>query len=368
MRLSDFICFSVNDVMLDYEHYLCEYFPALNNESRSAIRNDMQSILLHVAQDMKSKQSSLEQEQKSKGDKAPHATNTTAHNHGELRVEQGLDIVSLNAEYRFLRANILGRWQEHINSFELQDYYDIIRFNEAIDEVQAESLKRYHEVIEDARTTFLGILGHDIRNPLGAISGMADMLVRMGELTDKQLTLTKEIKRSALHIGAITDNLLELTRIQMGSMLSIYKESCKIRKLCNEAVEETRQAYPTVDIQLSVANEISCALDSMRIQQMLANLLRNAIQHGDKSQAIQLEAFCSENSVCFKVHNKGSAIPENKIKNIFDKYSLPSSLEPTRNLGLGLYIVSQIVAAHEGKITVTSTAQAGTTFTILIPC
>lgn len=368
MLLADFIIYNLDNIMKDFDNFVSECIYTTPALSHGEIRDHMRDVLISISKDIDSLQSSDEQEKKSKGQKASSTENTNAHIHGRTRVEQGLSLVDLNAEYRWLRANILKSWLKNKKNVTRRDFDDMLRFNEAIDEMLSESVNRFNEIIEEARTTFLGILGHDIRNPLGAIGGMADILINSGDLDEQKYTLIHQIKKSALHIGAITDNLLELTRIQMGSTLTINKQRCDLNHICDDAVKETQNAYTNADIKLNIETDLKCDLDPMRMQQVMVNLLRNAIQHGEIEQPISVKGTISEKEIVLTVHNYGLPIPSHRIKRIFERYSLPDTNEPSRNLGLGLYIVQQIITAHNGTINVTSSKEKGTLFTISLPC
>jgi len=367
MRLSAFIKENIDTIIDEFEDFVRDIIVDEQDLTDQEIRDHMKSVVLDIANDMQESETPKEKEAKSKGLDESEKIESDAQTHGATRVEQGMSITDINAEYRLLRAKILKLWMQGNDSISTQDFEDMLNFNEAIDAALSKSVIEYEKIIEDARNTFLGILGHDIRNPLGAIMGMTELLNRSNELSDKHQDLVISINQGARHALSITDNLLELTRIQMGSNLNVSLEKCDISAVCQSAVEQTQHAYPKSDIQFKTHGDLNGNFDYMRIQQIIENLLRNAIQHGDQSRSITLTANEKENAVEIILHNFGHVITPEKIENIFKKYSLPEKGEQTRNLGLGLYIVNEIVSAHNGHIEVTSDETDGTSFTVTLP-
>lgn len=166
MHLSEFITKNVDTIIDDFELFVSS-LPEGGKLAPTLRKNRMRDVILNMASDISTAQDAKEQEAKSKGLKAPRSDDTIANIHGMTRVEDGLSILDINAEYRALRANILKLWLEQLDNPTAQDFTDMIRFNEAVDEALQESILRYHSTVEEGRSIFLGILGHDLRNPLG---------------------------------------------------------------------------------------------------------------------------------------------------------------------------------------------------------
>lgn len=177
MRLAEFIRHNVEAILADWEAFAATLLPAAAGLTPLALRDDAEQILEAVAKDLTAFQSREEQSEKSKGraPKVEGAAETAAQTHAVLRARGGFDINQLVAEYRALRASVLRLWID-ASPLDQTASEDIIRFNEAIDQAVAESVGHFHAQVERARNLLLGMLGHDMRSPLGTILGTASYL------------------------------------------------------------------------------------------------------------------------------------------------------------------------------------------------
>jgi signal transduction histidine kinase len=248
----------------------------------------------------------------------------------------------------------------------------MIRFNEAIDQALAESIASYSRAVEASRNLFLGILGHDLRTPLGAILLGADVLRRSVDLGVRKSKIALGIYTSVKRASQIVGDLLDLTRCQMGPGIPVKKEDIDLGPLCTRIVEEIRTAHPHADITFKVGESARGEFDGARMEQVFSNLLSNAVQHGDLRFPIRVSLEVRDSSVVFIVQNFGDPIQEDILPFIFNpmgRFSQHASLDlgSSTGLGLGLYIASEIVAAHSGTIDVTSDRERGTTFLVKVP-
>ena len=145
-----------------------------------------------------------------------------------------------------------------------------------------------------------------------------------------------------------------------------------MRRICTSAIEEMKAIYPSRFFKLNCEEEISLELDQARMNQLLSNLLGNAVQHGDIHSPITVTARRDDNGVELAVHNDGKAIAPHLIPKVFDCMFQGASGQRhvddnSTSLGLGLYIAKEITAAHGGTIEVCSTEIEGTTFTVRLP-
>lgn len=214
--------------------------------------------------------------------------------------------------------------------------------------------------VEEARERFIGILGHDLRNPLGAIMMGVELL---GDLTDPERSVVARIDRSAHRMEAMIRDVLDFARGRLGDGIPIAPIATDLGKVGRDVIEEMRQAFPTREITVAATGELGGRWDADRVEQVLSNLLGNAIKHGTGPIAVAMRD--TGDAVTMIVHNGGSAIPPALIPLIFDPFR--SEHARAEGLGLGLYIASEIVRAHAGTIHVTSTEEDGTTFTIRWP-
>ncbi len=136
---------------------------------------------------------------------------------------------------------------------------------------------------------------------------------------------------------------------------------------CDEVLHPFRVLYPQCDFRLQIDGSVSGEWDRKRLQQMLANLVRNAAQHGDMTRPITLSARRLDDTVVFKVHNYGAPIPSSQISHVFNPMQQGERRNDPTSLGLGLYIASTIAKGHAGTLAVASSEAEGTTFTATLP-
>ncbi|OCR26507.1 histidine kinase [Pseudomonas syringae] len=374
MRLSDFIVAHVDRIVDEWESFAKTIKPAADLMSREELRDHSRAILLAAARDMKTAQTKSEQAAKAKGEdlnKTPSLDEAAA-SHGELRHVVGFDLVQMTSEFRHLRASVIRLWVESLKEPELAYFTDMIRFNEAIDEALAESTAAYAEQVARSRDIFLAILGHDLRAPLQAVSMSADLLERKAKLDDAAQTYLARIKSGTRHMGAMVSDLLEFVRSRLGATLPVERKHMDLAAVCREAIEEACAGQPECNPVLNVHGDTTGNWDPGRINQLLQNLIGNALQHGSANQEISIRITGEDNNVELVVHNVGNPIDENAIGSIFDPLVRNPSAEqdakgPSTSLGLGLFIVKEVVNAHGGSITVTSNVDDGTTFTVVLP-
>ena len=231
------------------------------------------------------------------------------------------------------------------------------------DEVQrremAESESRFAEM-------FVGILGHDLRNPLNAVLMSARLLQRRGEADPKAI---ERIVSSALRMSNMVGQLLDLTRSRLGGGITLQKEMVDLTSTISDIVDEVRNARPGRDIRWAHPGGATALVDADRMAQVVSNLLGNALEYGDPQQPVTLSlSRDSAGDLELSIHNMGPPIPEPLLPVIFDPFRRTTARgERSRGLGLGLFITQQIVLAHGGTIDVRSSAESGTTFTVRVP-
>lgn len=371
MRLADFIEENLEQILQSWENFASTMTPAAANMSSAELRDHAEQMLRTIADDMRTAQTAEQSIQKSKG-KGPHDPHDTAAElHALTRLMSGFTIEQIVSEYRALRASVLLLWSRRVKEgveFELED---MTRFNEAIDQSLAESVVRFAASVNESQHIFLGILGHDLRTPLGAISLGAQVLLHTPDLDSKHVRIASRIYASVGRAKSIVDSLLDFTRSHFGGGIPIQYAKVNLRAVCAEMVDEVRTYHPDRSI-LFVASDVTGDFDKGRMEQVFCNLIENAVQHGDKTAAVRVSLGTVGANVRFSVHNQGDTIPADVIPQLFTplKYLSPDlNANPYLHsgLGLGLYIAHEIVGAHRGKIEVTSTPVDGTTFTVTLP-
>ncbi|WP_397450138.1 sensor histidine kinase [Pseudomonas sp. NA-150] len=372
MRLSEFIVQHIDRIVDEWEKFAKTIKPAADTLSRAELRDHAKSILMAAARDMNTAQSKAEQAAKAKGE-GPEKTPTldqAAASHGEMRHTVGFDLVQMTSEFRHLRACVIRLWVESLESPELAYFQDMIRFNEAIDEALAESTAAYAEQVARSRDIFLAILGHDLRAPLQAVTMSTELLVRKVGLDAAALSYIARIKGGTRHMGGMVRDLLEFVRSRLGTSLPIERKPMDLAIACREAIEAACAGQPDCNPNVAITGDTHGAWDRGRIDQLLQNLIGNALQHGASSHEVNLSLSGNKQEVTLVVHNHGEPIAEDAIGTIFDPLVRSASEElgqPSTSLGLGLFIVKEVVNAHQGSITVTSNIDDGTTFTVVLP-
>jgi signal transduction histidine kinase len=372
MRLSKFIVLHVDRIVDEWEQFAKTITPAAESMDRTALRDHSRSILLAAARDMTKPQSASEQLAKARGEgpeKTPSLDEAGA-SHGELRHTVGFDLVQMTSEFRHLRACVIRLWVNSLDSPDIAYFQDMIRFNEAIDEALAESTAAYAEQVNHSRDIFLAILGHDLRAPLQAVSMSTEILMRKTNLEGDALTCALHIKRGTRHMAVMIGDLLELVRSRLGKSLPIEPAPMDLADTAREAIAQACAAHPQCDPTLSVEGDTQGVWDGRKLNQMLQNLIGNALQHGSSNNAVKLTLRGEADSVRLTVHNDGAPIPPEALPTIFDPLvrSANEALNgPTTSLGLGLFIVKEVVKAHQGTIEVSSNEADGTLFTVVLP-
>lgn len=218
--------------------------------------------------------------------------------------------------------------------------------------------------MEEARDRFIGILGHDLRNPLAAIVAGIDAL---GDLSEPYTRTLVRLARSAHRIEVIIQDLLDFARGRLGGGIPVTPRAADMRQICTEVVEEIKQAHPARTVEFQGISDLRGEWDPDRIEQVVSNLLGNAIVHG--SDPIVVTSHARADEVVTTVHNQGPPIPEGVLPTLFEPFT--GARHEVRHggegLGLGLYIAHEIVNAHGGTLTVSSGEVEGTTFTFALP-
>jgi signal transduction histidine kinase len=290
-----------------------------------------------------------------------------AREHANDRLDQGFALNDVVAEFRALRATVLRRWQ--VTSLDpLTALDETVRFNEVIDQALSESIRQFSLRISETRDRFAGILAHDLRSPLGAITNSAELLMRDESLSAQCIKATASIQRSATRMRRMVDDLLDFTRTRLGDTLPISVSPQDAGRLCSNARDEVSASFPQANIEMFFDGELTGRWDGDRLSQVVINLLVNAIQHGHG--AIRLSAQGAGEIVTVSVSNEGKAIPRHVLANIFDPltrtHSSPEQRGTAAGIGLGLYICKCIAQAHGGSIAVNS-ANTTTVFTVRLP-
>jgi signal transduction histidine kinase len=372
MRLSDFILENLEPILQAWEDFARTIETPGADLDSEALRDHAEQMLRAIVSDLRTKQTKREQAAKSQGQAQLDDEETAAETHAMTRLMAGFTIDQMVSEYRALRTSVVSQWMRQVKDGTPINVDDMTRFHEAIDQALAESIASYSRAVEASHNVFLGILGHDLRTPLGAILLGADVLRRSEGAGARATKVANQIYTSVRRAGQIVGDLLDLTRCQMGPGIPVKTANIDLTPLCERVVEEIRAFHPEAEVLFKAKTPVPGQFDGARMEQVFSNIISNAVQHGDTRLPIKVELETSENCAVFSVHNAGKPIPEDVLPFIFNpmgRFSQRSAVDygPAEGLGLGLFIASEIVASHNGSIDVSSDSDQGTVFLVRLP-
>lgn len=300
--------------------------------------------------------------------------------HAAMRVREGYDLRQVVAEYRSIRAVILRLYGEKgdLSEESRPKLLPIATMNAALDTAIADAVDQYAIDQGRAREMFIGMLGHDLRDPLNTITFSARLLSNRGQQqeAETQKVLTR-IESSATRMDSMIRDLLDFARGRLGGVFPIVPTPVDARTLIAETVTEISHAHPERSIAVSATGrpkEFDVEWDPDRIAQALINLLSNAVAHG--GDPIAVDAKREGEWITIEVRNAGD-IPAAALPTIFAPFSAPATDRRHGNsahsadrrrghLGLGLYIVHEIANAHGGRVLAESHS-GETIFRLVLP-
>lgn len=249
--------------------------------------------------------------------------------------------------------------------------YAIERSQAALTRRELEATQRTKELQQQ----ILGIVGHDLRGPLAAVNATLAALKRHHEMPE---SLKPRLDRALSGCGRmerIIRDLTDYTQARIGQRLKIAPEPTNIHHLCEEILGDLAAAHPERTIEYRNDGDAQGVWDPIRLTQVLQNLLGNAIKYGREDRPVRLSwrrdsSAGRPDDLVIEVHNEGPPISPDFMPHLFEPFRRGQGADGAsrrESLGLGLFIVKQIVATHGGGISVSSTAAEGTTFTVRLP-
>ncbi|MBN3864551.1 GAF domain-containing sensor histidine kinase [Pseudomonas frederiksbergensis] len=234
-----------------------------------------------------------------------------------------------------------------------------------------ENLQRTEAALNKERKTtelreqFIAVLGHDLRNPLFAISAGAEMLLRkLNDPANEQRA--RYILTSARRATKLIDDVLDFARGSLGRGIPVNIKPCPdLADALQHVITEIRSIHPKRIIESSIGDLSDVHCDRERVAQLLSNLLANAVVHGDPDGPVEVSAQVKDGHFVLNVKSQG-LIAEDALPHLFQPYSRPVGGAPQTGLGLGLYIANQIAQSHGGKLDVKSEPSLGTDFTFTL--
>lgn len=368
MRLARYIERNMLAIVAEWEAFAATQLPAAATMQPLALRDHVEQILRAVVKDLDTAQDDATQEAKSLG-RAPSragAPETAAQTHATLRAQSGFNINQLTAEYRALRASVLRLWMVG-RAPQPDDLVDVIRFNEAIDQALAESVVFFTLQVDRSRNLLLGMLGHDMRSPLQTIQATAYLLSALNAGASVSEAAAR-LARSGERIKNLLEDLLDFGRTELGLGMPMRIEEVDVAGLFADELVQLRAAYPRRVIELQTRGNCRGAWDGQRLQQVLGNLVENALKYGSPDSAITVTLAADAGDLRFDVCNQGEAMDTAALEEMFEPLKQGQAAEHARGdgLGLGLYIVREIAKGHGGDVRVQS-RDGQTRFSVQIP-
>jgi sigma-B regulation protein RsbU (phosphoserine phosphatase) len=237
-----------------------------------------------------------------------------------------------------------------------------------LEKLVAESLKQ-EEAAQDRALyaeQMVGIVSHDLRNPLSAVHIGVHALLKMSP-DERQLRMLERVSRSVDRANRLIAELLDFTAARLGSGIPITPAEFDLHSLGAEVVADLALTFPDSALSHKGQDVGNVTLDADRIAQVIGNLVGNAMVYGEPGRDVTVSTQVDSTHAHVAVHNHGTPIPPEALAGLFAPMVRGVTGGADRSVGLGLYIVSEIAKAHGGRVAVTSTAGAGTTFVVSLP-
>ncbi|GAB3479305.1 sensor histidine kinase [Polaromonas eurypsychrophila] len=371
MRLSTHLRINAQEILAAWDAFAATLVQDGGMLDHATLRDHAGEILAAIADELDRPPAGANADTpKPANESAPEDLEAAAGTHADTRMVSGFAIDAMITEYRAFRTSVVRLWLAAGGGRDQpRDMEDLVRFHEAMDQAIAESVARYTDQTRKSTELFIGILGHDIRNPLGTISMSAQYLVRSGKLA---ASAAETIINSVVRINSVIEHVVDFTRVQSEGMMPIKPVPGDLASQFAKVLAETRVRYPRSLLRLESAGNFEGFWDEGRMGQLLSNLLTNALTHGAADEPITVRLWENSEDVAFSVHNLGTPIPPQEQKRIF--MPLVRGLghgqgerRESSGLGLGLFICQEIVRAHGGTLDLASSTAGGTSFTVRLP-
>ncbi len=254
------------------------------------------------------------------------------------------------------RPEILGSFQLLSELIAAQ-----LELNQRLEQSQSDLRNSQADLLDERKTAelreqFIGILGHDLRNPLASVdAGMRVLLRNPDRVKAPEIILA--IQKSVLRMAGLVDNIMDFARGRLGGGLTIRRDAKQpLTPVLEQVIAELRSVWPDVAIEAAIDLEEPVNCDRGKMGQLFSNLLSNAITYGDQARPVRISARTIDGLFELAVTNYGDPISDRAMENLFKPYTR-GDRPSQQGLGLGLYIASQIAKAHGGTLKASSTAE-----------
>ena len=278
------------------------------------------------------------------------------------KVKSGKPVFRFENRYRARDGSF--RWFSWVAVPEGDFFYCTVR--DKTEEKERERIIAEQREEASLREQFLAVLGHDLRNPLGSLIAGVRLLSRE-EQSERARETLRLMQTSTARMSELIANMMDFARVRLGDGIGLDRRSHNdLGKRISEVVHEIQVAFEDarIEVETDIDGEIYC--DAPRMMQVLSNLLGNAVMHGAHDEPITVDADNRDGQLTITVCNKGAPIPDVSRENLFRPFFKGGKHASPQGLGLGLFITSEIVSAHDGHIEVTSDEEL-TCFEVSIP-
>lgn len=290
--------------------------------------------------------------------------------HARWRFDEGYDLSLVVRELSILRGVILELWSRACSDVRIED---VARLNEAVDRVVARSASAFAEAQQkelrrrlDAERRLIGVVSHDLRNPLHRISLATHVLSRQ-LLTAAGTRAVVRIRNAEDEAQGLVRDLLDFTTARLGTGIPVDRRVADLHEIVGRVVEEEASHAGGLRLVHEREGDGTALLDADRLVQATRNLVSNAVKHGPSECPVTVRTEGDIDAVRLSVHNAGPPIPKAEQAHLFEPLRQGPSGRFGGGIGLGLFIVKSIARAHGGSVTVTSTPEDGTRFTVTLP-
>jgi signal transduction histidine kinase len=286
-----------------------------------------------------------------------------ADGHALQRLGFGIELATINIEYAWMRHVLLG----HLLTLPFTPAVrrQLYALNDGLDRAIHFALRRYMEHRDYLRDRFIGILGHDLRNPLTAVKTTTQGLLRSSAPGSRERGSLEVISRAADRMERMIGDVLDFARSHFAGGIPATPVKCDMGEICRSAVDEARSGHPGRTIELRTRGDLRGTFDRDRVFQALGNLITNALQYGEDPVVVEAFEVPGGDAVVTRISNRGAAIPKDILPKLFTPFARVGG-GAKGSLGLGLFIAAQINRAHGGTSEVESSAKE-TTFTLRWP-
>jgi sigma-B regulation protein RsbU (phosphoserine phosphatase) len=268
----------------------------------------------------------------------------------------------------------------HVAAFVVEDRHryeqELLRQRQRAEELAAENARGQRELAAERgraeeRAAFaeklVGVVSHDIRNPLSVIR-MSTVLLERSGLSDSQRVTVDRVARAVTRVNHLLGDLLDFTQAKLGRGLELVPATVDLHQSLSDSIADQQVAFLDRVIRFERHGSGFCVADVNRVLQAVGNLVANAVAHGAPDRPVTVTTASKADTFTISVHNFGAVIPADQIPNLFQPMVRGPEAHAEEGIGLGLFIVREIVERHQGTIHVDSSTERGTTFTIVLPC